>query len=93
MFKEPQRGYKVQRVAKKPKTESSSMGIGDMLKEDQKGYKVQRVAKKSGKKSAKGKSPYQKFVAEQSPIVRKENPNMKQADVMREIGKRWKSQK
>ena len=72
---------------------SSEYNLDKMFKEPQRGYKVQRVAKKSGKKSAKGKSPYQKFVAEQSPIVRKENPNMKQADVMREIGKRWKSQK
>ena len=96
MFKEPQKGYKVQRVnnkGKKGETEESSMGLADMMKEDEKGYKAQRIAKKSGKKSPKGKSPYNKFVAEQSPLVRKENPGMKQPQVMKEIAKRWNAQK
>ena len=93
MMKEDEKGYKAQRVNKKLKTESSSMGLADMMKEDEKGYKAQKVNKKSGKKSSKGKSPYNKFVAEQSPIVRKENPGMKQPQVMKEIAKRWKAQK
>ena len=55
--------------------------------------KERKQAKVKKTRGKKGKSQYNKFVAEQSPIVRKENPGMKQPQVMKEIAKRWKSQK
>ena len=51
------------------------------------------VPEKERKKTRKGVSPYNKFVKEQSPILKKENPKMKQSEIMKLIGKKWKAQK
>ena len=96
MMKEDEKGYKAQGVKRKDpfkkSNSSEAYGLDDVFKEDQKGYKAQRVNKKN-KSSKKGASPYNKFVKEQSPILKAENPGMKQPDIMKLIGKKWKEQK
>lgn len=48
---------------------------------------------KPAKRSKKGASPYNKFVKEQSPIIKAENPGLTQPEIMKLIGKKWKEQK
>jgi len=48
------------------------------------------VKKRSVKKSRKGPSPYNKFVKQMSPVLRKQNPGMKQPEIMKLIAKEWK---
>jgi hypothetical protein len=78
-------------------TEKSAPYILDELfKENEEGYKKQGVkVKKSlkGKSSGRGKSPYNLFVAKQSPIIRAANPGLKQPEIMKLIGAEWKKQK
>ena len=81
MFQEDEKGYK---SAKAPK------------KLDQ--YKVKRTTKvvrekAPAKKSKKGASPYNLYVKKMSPILKKENPNMKQSEIMKLIGAEWKKEK
>ena len=78
MFQEDEKGYK---SAKAPK------------KLDQ--YNVKRTTKvvrekAPAKKSKKGASPYNLYVKKMSPILKKENPNMKQSEIMKLIGAEWK---
>ncbi len=54
---------------------------------------VPEKERKKSKRSNKGASPYNKFVKAQSPILKKENPGMKQSEIMKLIGKKWKEQK
>ena len=54
---------------------------------------VPEKERKKSKRSKKGASPYNKFVKAQSPILKKENPGMKQSEIMKLIGKKWKEQK
>ena len=49
--------------------------------------------RKKSKRSKKGASPYNKFVKAQSPILKRENPGMKQSNIMKLIGKKWKEQR
>ena len=80
---------------------SGPYDLDKVFKEDEKGYKGQRVnvkdefvrASPKKKSSKKGKSPYNIFVAEQSPIIRAENPGLKQPEIMKLIGAEWKKQK
>ena len=60
--------------------------------EKKKGYRQQRVAKKK-KTSRKGASPYNKFVAKQSPIIRAANPGKAQPEIMKLIAKAWADEK
>ena len=87
MMKEDEKGYKVQRLNKKEKMKLTPDAPEFVPEKERKQAKVKKTRGK------KGKRPYNKVVAEQSPIVRKENPGMKQPQVMKEIAKRWKSQK
>ena len=56
--------------------------------------KVKREAKfekkRSVKKSKKGPSPYNKFVKQMSPVLRKQYPDKKQPEIMKLIAKEWK---
>ena len=54
---------------------------------------VPEKERKKSKRSKKGASPYNKFVKAQSPILKKENPGMKQSEIMKLIGKKWKEQR
>ena len=48
---------------------------------------------KTGRKSSKkGASPYNKFVKKMSPILRKQNPDMAQPQIMKLIAKEWNAQ-
>jgi hypothetical protein len=70
--------------------------LDELFKENEEGYKKQGVkVKKSlkGKSSGRGKSPYNLFVAKQSPIIRAANPGLKQPEIMKLIGAEWKKQK
>ena len=74
----------------KSDTKSGPYGLEHVFKESEKGYKGQRVAKRDvfkKKKSRKGASPYNKFVAKQSPVIRAANPGKKQAEIMKLIAK------
>lgn len=48
------------------------------------------MVKKSKKKSKKGPSPYNKFVKEMSPKLRKANPGLKQPQIMKLIAEEWR---
>ena len=54
--------------------------------------KVNKQAKfvKKRSKSRKGPSPYNKFVKKMSPVLRKQNPGLKQPEIMKLIAKEWK---
>ena len=47
-------------------------------------------SKSKKKKSKKGPSPYNKFVKEMSPILRKANPGLKQPQIMKLIAEEWR---
>ena len=80
--------------------ESGPYGLEHVFKEDEKGYKGQRVNKKDPfkerkqkKRSKKGASPYNKFVAKHSPIIRAKNPGKSQPEIMKLIAKAWAEEK
>ena len=108
VFKENERGYKGQIVNKKRKGAARPPKIprnkrGKKVKSDDSdvdsflagiessGNKKRRA--KPAKRSKKGASPYNKFVKEQSPIIKAENPGLTQPEIMKLIGKKWKEQK
>ena len=75
-------------------SDSGTYGLAKAFKEDQRGYKYARAIpkRKSSGVKRKGPSPYNLFVKEMSPKIRKENPGLKQKEVMALIGKEWKKQ-
>jgi hypothetical protein len=106
VFKENERGYKGQSVNKKRKAKpppvpknkrgkkinSDDSDVDSFLAGiESSGNKKRRA--KPAKRSKKGASPYNKFVKEQSPIIKAENPGLTQPEIMKLIGKKWKEQK
>ena len=45
------------------------------------------------KKKKRVPSAYQKFCAKERPKIKRDHPNMKPQDVMKEFGKRWQKHK
>ena len=53
---------------------------------------TKKRSNKTKKRSRKGPSPYNKFVKQMSPKLRKENPSLSQPQIMKLIAKEWKKQ-
>ena len=54
---------------------------------------VPEKERKKTKKTKKGPSKYNLFVKKHSPIIRKQNPKLKQPDILKLIAEKWKNDK
>jgi hypothetical protein len=77
------RSNKSRRNQRKPIRTKSSIKLLEPRAESNK-------SKSKKKKSKKGPSPYNKFVKEMSPILRKANPGLKQPQIMKLIAEEWR---
>jgi len=57
------------------------------------GESPKRKRNKSSRRGKKAPSKYNLFMKRMSPILRRENPGVRQPDIMKMVGKKWKEQK